>query len=175
MGTIKVGIFVVQSHWITKDPTVGILKRFLNKISLSHSADAYSTQRETWSLCALISMQRNTRAKFKHWSFSYWAKLYVLTLKSSAIPAYLYRSTYLNLRNEKIDSLGDVTVFLFLLRPRGLVLMEKHTIGLHDEKILLLKRNSWETNNIFFEGKINLKLNPHTYWIHKTDIKTNSF
>lgn len=37
--------------------------------------------------------------------------------------------------------------------------MEKHTIGLHDEKILLLKRNSGETN----EGKINLKLNPHTY------------
>lgn len=51
----------------------------------------------------------------------------------------------------------------FILRPRGLVLMEKHTIGLHDEKILLLKRNSGETNNIFFEGKINLKLNPHTY------------
>ena len=41
--------------------------------------------------------------------------------------------------------------------------MEKHTIGLHDEKILLFKRNSGETKNIFFEGKINLKLNPHTY------------
>lgn len=43
--------------------------------------------------------------------------------------------------------------------------MEKHTIGLHEGKILLLKRNSGETNNIFFEGKmkINLKLNPHTY------------
>ena len=32
--------------------------------------------------------------------------------------------------------------------------MEKHTIGLHDEKILLLKHNSGETNNIFFfKGK----------------------
>lgn len=41
--------------------------------------------------------------------------------------------------------------------------MEKHTIGLHDEKILLLKRTSGETNNIFFEGEINLKLNPYTY------------
>lgn len=33
--------------------------------------------------------------------------------------------------------------------------MEKHTIGLHEEKILLLKRNSGETNNIFFEGNLN--------------------